>query len=77
MEDIPYKPMGTTTMGTKTAVSFANIFMAKIETEILSKVISKSTLWKRYIDDLFSLWDMSKPDIETFIDQGKFASPYD
>ena len=32
-----------TAMGTKTAVSFANIFMAKIETEILSKVVSKPT----------------------------------
>ena len=64
MEDIPYKPMGTTTMGTKTAVSFANIFMAKIETEILSKVVSNPTVWKHFIDDVFSLWDISKPDIE-------------
>ena len=31
-----------TGMGTKTAVSFANIFMAKIETEILSKVALKT-----------------------------------
>ena len=30
-------------MGTKTAVSFANIFMAKIETDILSKAVSKPT----------------------------------
>ena len=62
-------------MGTKTAVPFANIFMAKIETEILSKVVSKPTVWKRYIDDLFSLWDMSKPDIETFIDQANLHHP--
>ena len=58
-----------TAMGTKTAVSFANIFMTKIETKILSKVVSKPTVWKRYIDDVFSLWDISKPDIETFIEQ--------
>ena len=56
-------------MKTKTAVLFANIFMAKIETEILDKVISKPIVWKRYIDDVFSLWDISKPDIETFIGQ--------
>ena len=55
-------------MGTKTAVPFANIFMAKIETEILSKVVSKPTVWKRYIY-VFSLWDMGNPDKETFIDQ--------
>ena len=42
-------------METKTAVSFANIFMAKIETGILSKVVSKPAVWKRYIDDVFFL----------------------
>ena len=64
-----------TAMGTKTAVSFANIFMAKIETEILSKAVSKPTVWKRYIDDVFSLWDISKPDIETFIEQANLHHP--
>ena len=43
-----------TAMGTKTAVPFANIFMTKIETEILSKVVAKPTVWKRYIDVAFS-----------------------
>ena len=64
-----------TAMGTKTAVSFANIFMAKIETDILSKAVSKPTVWKRYIDDVFSLWDISKPDIETFIEQANLRHP--
>ena len=62
-------------MGTKTAVSFPNIFMAKIETVILSKVVSKTTVWKHYIDDIFSLWDMSKPDIEIFIQQANLHHP--
>ena len=56
-------------MGNKTTVSFPNIFMVKIETEILSKVVSKPTVSKRYIDNVFSLWDIGKPDIETFIEQ--------
>ena len=38
-------------MGTKMAVAFANMFMAKIETEILSN--RKPTIWKHYIDDIF------------------------
>ena len=42
-------------MRNKTAVYFDNIFMAKIETEILSKVVSKPAVWKRSIDDVFSL----------------------
>ena len=25
----------------------------------------KPTVWKRYIDNIFSLWDISKPDIES------------
>ena len=56
-------------MGTKTAVSFANILMTKIETEILSKAVSKSTVWKLYIRDI------SKPDIETFIEQANLHNP--
>ena len=32
--------------------------------QILSNNVSKPTVWKRYIDDVFSLWDISKPDIE-------------
>ena len=60
-------------MSTKTAVSFANIFMAHIETTILSRTVFKPTVWKRYIDDIFSLWDgdISKPDIEAFIEQDR------
>ena len=56
-------------MGTKMAVAFANIFMANIETHILSNSVTKPTIWKRYIDDIFSLWDVSKPDIDKFIEQ--------
>ena len=56
-------------MGTKMAVSFANIFMAKIETEIINHCTKKPLVWKRYIDDVFSLWDTSKEEVNTFIEQ--------
>ena len=62
-------------MGTNTAVSFANIFMAHIETKILSKIVFTPTVWKRYIDDIFSLRDISKPDIEAFIEQANLRHP--
>ena len=39
------------------------IFMAYIETHSLSKTVFKPTVWKRYIDDIFSPWGISKPDI--------------
>ena len=45
----------------KEQFSFANIFMAYIETQSLSKIVFKPTVWKRYMDDIFSLWDISKP----------------
>ena len=64
-----------TAMGTKTAVSFANIFMAHIETTILSRTVFKATVWKRYIDEIFSLWDISKRDIEAFIEQANLHHP--
>ena len=55
-------------MGTKMAVSFANIFMAEIETEIIGRSATKPLTWKRYIDNVFSLWNVSKNEIQTFIE---------
>ena len=49
--------------------------MAKIETEILSKAVSKPIVWKRYIDYVFSRWDMSKTDIATSIEQANLHHP--
>ena len=70
-----YLQIHGTAMGTKMAVAFANIFMASIETQILSESIAKPTAWKRYIDDIFSLWDISKPDIQTFIERANSHHP--
>ena len=45
----------------------SNIFIAAyIETQSLSKTVFKPTVWKCYIDDIFSLWDISKPDMVDF-----------
>ena len=51
-----YLQIRGTAMGTKTAVAFANIFMAKVETEILNQSALKPLVWKQFIDDIFSLW---------------------
>ena len=56
-----------TAMGTKVAVSFANIFMSAVETEIINKSAIKPLEWKRYIDDVFSLWDTEREEIDQFI----------
>ena len=61
---------GTGAMGTKMAVAFANIFMASIE-----KSINKPLTWKRFIDDVFCLWDTNKEEIEHFIEQANSYHP--
>ena len=43
--------------------------MTYIETTTLSKTVFRTTVWKCHVHDIFSLWDMSKPDIEAFIEQ--------
>jgi len=50
-------------MGTKMAVAFAYIFMARVETEILSQSALKPLVWKQFIDDTFSLWNTTREEI--------------
>ena len=64
-----------TTMGTKMAVSFANIFMAKIETTLIQQSETKPKEWRRYIDDIFSLWDSHEKDVDQFIEQANKFRP--
>jgi len=62
-------------MGTKTAVYFANIFMAEIETSLIQQNDTKPREWKRYIDDIFSLWDCKKNEVDRFIKQANAFHP--
>ena len=49
------------------AVAFANIFMSRIETEIISKSKTKPLGWKRCIDNVFSLWEKGRETINQFV----------
>ena len=53
-------------MGTEMAVFFVNIFMSAVETEIIYRSYLKPLIWKRYIYDVFSLWNINKEGITTF-----------
>ena len=64
-----------TAMGTKMAVAFANIFMGKVETELLNRSAFKPLVWKRYIGDIFSLWDISREESHQFIEQANNHHP--
>ena len=43
-------------MSTKMAVAFAVIFVAHIEKQLLAISPHKPLIWKRFIDDMFSVW---------------------
>ena len=64
-----------TAMGTKMAVAFANIFMGKVESQILERSAIKPLAWKRYIDDVFSIWNINKDVVTQFIEQANSHHP--
>ena len=64
-----------TAMGTKMAVAFANIFMAKIEKEILRQSTTKPIFCKRFIDDVMSIWNTSRDKIEDFLEKANSFHP--
>ena len=57
------------------AVAFANIFMAKVETEIISQSTLKPLVWKRFIDDIFTFWNTTGERILQFIEQADKHHP--
>ena len=61
-----------TAMGKKTAVSFANISMAYIKTQILSKQNRQSLNQQFGIEP----WDVRKSDIAAFFAQANFSETY-
>ena len=64
-----------TAMGAKMEVSFANIFMAEIETKLIQWCETKLREWKRYTDDVFSLWDCDRKEVDRFIKRANYFHP--
>ena len=50
-------------------VAFANIFMGTVESQILHRSVVKPLVWKRYIDDIFSIWNTNKDEVMQFMEQ--------
>lgn len=56
-----------TLMGFPSAPSYANIFMAKIELEILKgPYSSKIVTWMRFVDNIFVLWAGTAKELDAF-----------
>ena len=54
-------------MGTKCAPSYANIFMGKFEElHIYPRILDKTRIFLRYIDDLFLIWKGSEEELKRF-----------
>ena len=49
--------------------------MANIKTKILSQSRIKPTVWKSFIDDGTSLWDIDKQEIDLFLEQANSFHP--
>ena len=75
MGEIISKFMALQWEGRKMAVAFATIFMAAVENEIIKACTAKPLEWKRYIDDVFSLWDTTIDEINLFISHANKFHP--
>ena len=57
-------------MGTKCAVIYANLFMSYFEeTYIYHLLTNKCPFYKRFIDDIFLLWNGTLDELEKFLEQ--------
>ena len=64
-------------MGTRTAPSYANIFMANLENKLLDNSPNnlQPLIWKRYIDDIFVVWTHGEESLHTFINHLNTSHP--
>ena len=62
-----YLQIGGTAMGTRLAPSFANIYMNHFEDNFVYPYPHKPTVWYRYIDDIFMIWDHGRDELNKFI----------
>ena len=57
-------------MGTKCAPSYANIFMGKFEeTYIYPRILHKTRIFLRFIDDLFFVWKGTEEELKRFLEE--------
>jgi len=62
-------------MGTKVAIAFANIFMGKVESQIVNRSAQEPLAQKRYMDGIFSIWNINKDEVTEFIKQANSHHP--
>ena len=50
------------------APSYANIFMGKLEADLLEQSPVKPHTWRRFIDDIFMIWTEGEERLKTFME---------
>ena len=56
-------------MGTRMAPSYTNLFMAKLEKDLMATNSTKPKAWWRYIDDIFTNLEHSQESHKFFLQQ--------
>lgn len=64
-----YLQVQGTAMGTRMAPSYANLFMAALEKQMLLWTSSRPWVWWRYIDDVFAIWHVGEERLTTFLEE--------
>ena len=59
--------VGGTAMGTKVAPAYANTFMGWFEENHVYTYHQQPLLWKRFIDDIFVIWQYGHSELDNFI----------
>ena len=62
-------------MGTMMAPALASIVLAHYEEKSLDQLYYKPLVWKRYIDDVLTIWPSSKQDFLNFFNGLNFMHP--
>ena len=62
-----YLQVSGTAMGKRYAPNYANIFMANFEHEVMQKATHKPTVYQRFLDDIYIIWEHSRTELDNFI----------
>jgi len=63
-----YQQRSGVSMGKRFSPSYANLYMASWEKEVLQRSLVKPLLFKRFIDDIFIIWPNDLCSLHEFID---------
>ena len=63
-----YLQLQGTAMETKMAPAYANIFMGNLEKQLLNRGKDKILLWRRFIDDIFVIWNGSEAEFKQYME---------